>query len=48
VRYEAYEWSQTPGGEPELAEEYTYRDLETNRRFGDLDFDVQNPEYRFR
>lgn len=48
VRYEAFEWPQTPGGEPELAEEYTYRDLQPNRRFDDLDFDVQNPEYGFR
>lgn len=48
IRYEAFEWSQVPDGEPELAEEYTYRDLKPNLRFEPLDFDVQNPEYGFR
>lgn len=48
LRYEAYEWSQLPDGQPELAEEYTYRDLQPNRRFEPLAFDVQNPEYGFR
>ncbi|HXT59429.1 MAG TPA: DUF1571 domain-containing protein [Pirellulales bacterium] len=48
VRYEAYEWSAQPGGEPELAEEYTYLQFQPNRRFSDLDFDVQNPEYKFK
>jgi hypothetical protein len=48
VRYEAYEWAAQPGGEPELAEEYTYLQLQTNLRFSDLDFDVENPEYKFK
>ena len=48
VRYEAYEWPAQPGGEPQLAEEYTYLQLQPNRRFSDLDFDVQNPEYKFK
>lgn len=48
VRYEAYEWPTQAGGEPELAEEYTYLQLQPNLRFSDLDFDVQNPEYGFR
>ena len=48
VRYEAYEWSSSPGTAPVLAEEYTYREIEPNRRFADRDFDVQNPEYGFR
>ncbi|HUY88084.1 MAG TPA: DUF1571 domain-containing protein [Pirellulales bacterium] len=48
IRYEAYEWSLRPGGEPELAEEYTYRDIQPNCRFVDLDFDAQNSEYGFR
>ena len=47
VRYEAYEWSAQPGGEPQLAEEDTYLEIQSNRGFRDLDFDVQNAEYGF-
>ena len=48
VRYEAYEWPAQHGGEPVLAEEYTYLDVSPNRQFADFDFDVQNPEYNFK
>jgi hypothetical protein len=47
VRYEAYEWPAIHGEEPDLAEEYTYLNIQPNRQFSDLDFDVQNPEYEF-
>lgn len=48
VRYEAYQWPQEPGGQPVLDEEYTYINLKVNGGFTDLDFDPENPEYRFR
>jgi hypothetical protein len=48
VRYEAYDWPDTPGGEPVLTEEYTYLDLKFNNGFTDRDFEVTNPEYQFR
>ena len=47
VRYEAFEWPAVHGEEPVLAEEYTYLNIQPNRRFSALDFDVQNPEYQF-
>ncbi len=47
VRYEAYEWPAVHGEEPDLAEEYTYLNIQPNRQFSDIDFDVQNPEYEF-
>ncbi|HET6879874.1 MAG TPA: DUF1571 domain-containing protein [Pirellulales bacterium] len=48
VRYEAYDWPDTPGGEPVLTEEYTYLELKLNNGFTDRDFEVTNPEYQFR
>jgi hypothetical protein len=47
IRYEAYDWPQTAGGEPVLKEEYTYLDMRLNAGLGDLDFDIKNPSYRF-
>lgn len=47
LRYEAYDWPKEPGGEPELIEQYTYRDLELNVGLSDRDFDPKNPEYHF-
>lgn len=47
LRYEAYDWPRQPGGEPELIEQYTYRDLELNVGLSDRDFDPKNPEYHF-
>ena len=48
LRYEAYDWPQQAGGEPELLEQYEYRDLKLNCGLTDADFDPQNPEYQFR
>lgn len=48
VRYEAYDWPATPGGQPQLIEEYTYTDIKLNNGFTDADFDVKNPNYGFR
>ena len=48
VRYAAYDWPTTAGGEPQLLEEYTYLNLELNKGFSDKDFDHKNPEYEYR
>jgi len=48
IRYEAYEWPQTDGGAPILTEEYTYLNLKLNQNLSDADFDVRNPQYKFR
>jgi hypothetical protein len=47
VRFEAYDWPESPGEEPPLLEEYTYEDLQLNNGFTDADFDVANPHYGF-
>ena len=48
VRYEAHDWPSEKGGAPELIEEYTYLNLKINNGFTDLDFDIKNPDYKFR
>jgi hypothetical protein len=47
VRYCAYLWPQTAGGEPELLEEYTYQNIKVNVGLTDADFDQANPKYSF-
>ena len=44
VHYEAYGWSEN-GSEPELLEQYTYRDIRLNVGYTDRDFDPSNPNY---
>ena len=39
VRYAAYDWPATPGGRPQLLEEYTYTDIKVNVGLTDRDFD---------
>jgi hypothetical protein len=48
IRYESYDWPKEAGGAPELLEEYTYLNLKLNNGFTDADFDVKNPNYKFR
>jgi len=48
IRYEAYDWPKTAGGEPELIEAYTYLNMKINIGLTDADFDIHNPAYRFR
>lgn len=48
IHYESHDWPREAGGQPELIEEYTYRDLKLNNGFTDEDFSTQNPEYHFR
>lgn len=48
VRYESHDWPTSPGGQPELMEEYTYLNVKLNNGFTDADFDVNNPNYRFK
>jgi len=45
VRYNAYTWPKTPGGQPELEESYTYLKINVNNGYTDADFDPENPEY---
>jgi len=45
VRYNAYKWPATPGGDPILEESYTYLKLNVNNGYTDLDFSKDNPEY---
>jgi outer membrane lipoprotein-sorting protein len=47
VRYEAYDWPATQGGQPVLLEEYTYTDIKINNGFTDADFSEHNPNYHF-
>lgn len=47
MRFAAYDWPSTENGDPNLIEEYTYRDLKFNVELTDDDFDRKNPEYRF-
>ncbi len=47
VRYAAYTWPTSPGGEKELLEEYTYQNIKTNIGLTDQDFDQANPKYNF-
>jgi hypothetical protein len=47
VRYASWSWPETPGGEPVLEEEYTYRNIKLNVGLTDLDFDPDNPAYNY-
>ena len=47
VRYEAYDWPKTAGGQPEKIEEYTYLNFKPNNGLTDADFDIKNPKYHF-
>ena len=47
VRYVAFDWPKTPGGKPEIIEEYTYVRVNLNQGFQDKDFSADNPEYKF-
>ncbi len=47
IRYAAWSWPETPGGEPVLLEEYTYLNLKINVGLKDSDFDPDNSEYRY-
>lgn len=47
VRYCAYSWPTTPGGEPVLLEEYTYQNIKMNVGLTNADFDQNNPKYNF-
>ncbi|MEZ6136837.1 MAG: DUF1571 domain-containing protein [Pirellulaceae bacterium] len=47
VRYAAYVWPTTLGGEKILLEEYTYQNIKLNVGFADIEFDRRNPKYNF-
>lgn len=46
VRLEQHLWPEKEGGEPVLAEEYTYTQIKTNLGLTDADFDKSNPAYQ--
>jgi hypothetical protein len=48
TRFEAYDWPKQAGGEPILLEEYTYVNIKLNPGLSDIDFDVRNPNYKFK
>ncbi len=48
VRYCAFEWPTTPGGEPVLLEEYSYINVKLNVGLSERDFDPKNSAYKFR
>lgn len=48
IRYESYDWPKETGTPPEVMEEYTYLNLKLNNGFTDADFDIKNPNYKFR
>jgi hypothetical protein len=47
IRYESFDWPQSPGQPPILLEEYTYMNLQLNVGLTDADFDPTNPNYKF-
>ncbi len=47
IRFEAFDWPRQSGGQPVLAEEYSYMDLKLNLNLTDADFDTNNPRYGF-
>ncbi len=47
TRYAAYYWPSSPGGQPEVIEEYTYQNVRLNIGLQDIDFDQSNPKYNF-
>ena len=48
IRIENYDFPAAPGGEPLLAEEYTYLNVKANLGLADADFDQNNSKYSFR
>ncbi len=48
VRFASYDWPKQQGGPPQLIEEYTYLNVQTNVGLTDLDFDHRNEHYQFR
>jgi len=48
LRWEAYDFPQQPGQAPQLAEEYTYRNVQLNVGLTDADFDPNNPQYAYK
>ena len=47
VRYAAYDFPTTPGGKPQVIEEYTYLNIKLNVGLTDKDFDHNNADYGF-
>ncbi len=48
IRFEAYDWPESEGGEPLLIEEYTFQNLRLNVGFSDAEFRRGYSAYNFR
>lgn len=48
IHFETYDWPAEEGGEPQLLEQYTYRNLQVNLGMTDADFDRNNASYQLR
>lgn len=48
LRVEQYAFPQAPGQTPPLVEEYSYVSLRTNLGLKNIDFSVDNPQYKFK
>jgi hypothetical protein len=47
IRWEAYEFPKQQGAQPQLVEEYTYRNMRVNVGLTDRDFDTNNDQYGY-
>lgn len=47
LRYAAFMWPESEGGEPVLEEEYTFLDIKLNVGLTESDFDPENSDYKF-
>jgi hypothetical protein len=47
IHYASYLWPEQADSDPLLDEEFTYQELRLNCDLSDLDFDPDNPEYRY-
>jgi len=47
VRFQKYGFPRVKSGESPIIEEYTYVDLQTDVKLGNIDFDRKNPRYQF-
>ena len=47
IRYAAYDFPVTPGGQPSVLEEYTYLNIKLNVGLTEKDFDHENADYNF-
>ena len=47
VRFQKYGFPRSKSGQAPIIEEYTFVDLKTDVKLGNIDFDRENPRYKF-